>query len=134
MRRRNCYQSITSSARSRNASDIVRFRAFAVLRLMANFTHRLVGIAADPYNIKHDIPTLDQADLAAALSERLHERLIILVVGRAKRQEAKSDRFGILRARRERPRRRRAAEQRDELAAFQAHSITSSARPSTAMG
>src|SRR6476619_920211 len=28
--------SITSSARSRNASDIVRFRAFAVLRLTAN--------------------------------------------------------------------------------------------------
>ena len=33
-----------------------------------------------------------------------------------------------LRARRERPRRRRAAEERDELAAF--HSITSSARSS----
>jgi hypothetical protein len=38
----------------------------------------------------------------------------------------------LLRARRERPRRRRAAEQRDELAA--AHSITSSARPSSVIG
>ena len=35
----------------------------------------------------------------------------------------------LLRARRERPRRRRAAEQRDELAPF--HSITSSARASS---
>src|SRR5262249_54283591 len=36
----------------------------------------------------------------------------------------------LLRARRERPRRRRAAEQRDELAAFHLHSITSSASKS----
>src|SRR5262245_42152979 len=39
---------------------------------------------------------------------------------------------GFLRARRERPRHRRAAEQRDELAAF--HSITSSARASSVGG
>src|SRR6516225_3523493 len=38
----------------------------------------------------------------------------------------------LLRARRERPRRRRAAEERDELAAF--HSITSSARASNDCG
>ena len=38
----------------------------------------------------------------------------------------------LLRARRERPRRRRAAEQRDELAAV--HSITSSARASSVGG
>ena len=41
-------------------------------------------------------------------------------------------RVGLLRARRERPRRRRAAEQRDELAPF--HSITSSARASSVGG
>src|SRR5262249_39020899 len=39
---------------------------------------------------------------------------------------------GLLRARRERPRRRRTAEQRDERAPL--HSITSSARPSSGSG
>src|SRR5215470_5022857 len=40
----------------------------------------------------------------------------------------------LLRACHERPRGRRSADQRDELAAFQAHSITSSARASTEAG
>src|SRR5262249_18485712 len=46
--------------------------------------------------------------------------------------EARKGRGGLLRAHRERPCRRRTAEQRDELAAL--HSITSSARASNVAG
>src|SRR5262245_27979635 len=47
-------------------------------------------------------------------------------------QQANGHWLALLRARRERPRRRRAANQRDELAAF--HSMTSSARASSVSG
>jgi len=58
-----------------------------------------------------------------------------LAVGRARASYEHADERlfrGLLRARRERPRGRRAAEQRDEIAPF--HSITSSARASTEDG
>src|SRR6266545_2594155 len=81
--------------------------------------HCLVGIAADPYDIEHDVSTLDQAGLAQALTERLDERAVIRVGRGPERQETDASRlFGRLRARGERPRHRRrrcAAEQLGEI-------------------
>ena len=51
---------------------------------------------------------------------------IMLIGGAAATLPLRAHALALLRTRRERPRRRRAAEQRDELAAF--HSINSSAR------
>src|SRR5262249_20567403 len=61
-------------------------------------------------------------------------RLPLRIFGREIHEHANSSHpaGGLLRPRRERPRRRRAAEQRDELAPF--HSITSSARASSVGG
>src|SRR5262249_23381340 len=56
---------------------------------------------------------------------------IRIVTGAAREHSNPPHPLALLRARRERPR-RRAAEQRDELAAF--HSITSSARPDNGSG
>src|SRR5262249_17421118 len=69
--------------------------------------------------------------------EPLHEchqaGLILWIVGGAGHQHADTpSTLCPLRPRRERPRRRRTAEQRDELAAI--HSITSSARASSVAG
>jgi hypothetical protein len=76
----------------------------------------LIGVATDPDNVEQNISTLHQAELAQPLLKCLHKRLIILVVGSAKRQKANPDRaFGWLRACDKRPR-SRAAEERDELA------------------
>src|SRR5262249_20750351 len=67
------------------------------------------------------------------LQERCEARLHFRIVrGQAHEDANASHSLGLLRARRQRPRSRRAAEQRDEVAAL--HSITSSARASTAEG
>src|SRR6266508_2812122 len=96
--------------------------------------HRLIGVAANPGDIENDVSILDQANAAQTLLKRLNERAVVSVGGRTKRQESKPDRTFtlLLRARRERPRGRCAAEQRDELAPL--HSITSSARPMSGSG
>src|SRR5262249_31926868 len=80
-----------------------------------------------------DVFILDQTNPTQALLECFNERLVISVGGGTNREKSKSDRtFALLRACRERPR-RRAAKQRDERAPLH-HSITSSARASTEAG
>src|SRR5262245_21073145 len=67
------------------------------------------------------------------LQERCEARLHFRIVrGQAHEDANASHSLGLLRARRDRPRRRRAAEQRDELAPL--HSITSSAMASSPGG
>ena len=77
-----------------------------------------------------DIATLDIAGLVKALFERVRHRRVPL--GRRAIKKS-NDGQACLRPRRQRPRCRRAAEQRDELAP-RAHSITSSARASSVGG
>src|SRR5262249_8834865 len=73
------------------------------------------------------------AQLPQDLPERRYAGLTLWIVGGHVHQHADpAHPFGLLRARRERPRCCRAAEQRDELAPF--HSITSSARASNEAG
>src|SRR5262249_4487942 len=76
----------------------------------------------------HDVLALDEACFLEALAERGDE---MRGIGERCATE-KSNHWQLLRAHRQRPRGRRAAEQRDELAAL--HSITSSARPSSVSG
>src|ERR1041384_8554394 len=66
------------------------------------------------------------------LQERGDLSLCFRVALFVRNQHANPLHRGLLRTRAERPRRRRAADQRDELAA--SHSITSSARPSSGSG
>src|SRR5207248_7620644 len=82
---------------------------------------------------RHILP-LDITALSEALPERSHE--FGPLGGRGGVKESDHRHRRLLRARRERPRGCRAAEQRDELAAFElsAHSITSSARSRIAVG
>src|SRR5262249_42997054 len=75
-----------------------------------------------------DVLTLDVACFLEALAEGCHE--VRGVSERGVPQET-NNRHRLLRARRERPR-RRAAEQRDEIASL--HSMTSSARASRVAG
>ena len=84
-----------------------------------------------PAILDRDGATLDPAEFA----QPLHKSGDPLALGRrrARAQEPDGRQLSrLLRARRERPRRRRAAEQRDELAPL--HSITSSARASSVGG
>src|SRR5262245_48839099 len=76
------------------------------------------------------VPALGIAGLFQTLMESRQKRRI--QAGRCAMKEPNHGHRRLLRARSERPRGRRAAEQRDELAPF--HSITSSARPNTASG
>jgi hypothetical protein len=65
------------------------------------------------------------------LPERCHSGLAFPIVGRCHQQPNPPHPLALLRARRERPRGRRAAEQRDEIAAPQLvelHSISNSPR------
>src|SRR4030095_12886380 len=83
-----------------------------------------------PALLDHDVATLDEAGLSQAAAKRSHDVLERCRGGVA--QEADDGHRRLLRARRERPR-RRAAEQRDELATC-SHSITSSAVASSLSG
>src|SRR5262249_52323625 len=83
-----------------------------------------VAASLRPAIVDRKVATLDPAEFA----QPLHKSGDPMAVGRrrAGAQETDSRQLSrLLRPRRERPRRRRAAEQRDELATF--HSITSSA-------
>src|SRR5215831_13441068 len=82
-----------------------------------------------PSEFDRDVPPLDEACLTEALPKGGQHRS---VGHRRSAAEISDHRHRLLRAHRERPRRRRAAEQRDELAPF--HSITSSARASSLSG
>src|SRR5262249_6054378 len=84
-----------------------------------------------PTIFNHDVAALDEAGFAQAFAECLDEGGRLL--GRTVRQIPDDRHRRLLRARCDRPRRRRAAEQRDELAASD-HSITSSARPRSVSG
>src|SRR5215475_12841929 len=77
-----------------------------------------------PAILDHDILALDVAGFANALPE--WGQIACTISKRRAAEESNHRHRGLLRARRERPRDRRAPEQRDELAPF--HSITSSAR------
>src|SRR5262245_2526778 len=86
-------------------------------------------VVARPPVFDRDILALDVAGLAQAISERRSEISVSIRVTGIEKPNYGHRR--LLRARRERPR-RRAAEQRDECAP--SHSITSSARASTLAG
>src|SRR5262249_39630888 len=91
-------------------------------------------ITLRPAIIDLDITALAPAEFTEGLLKRLYACLPFGVVGNRHKYPEPSHPFG-LRARRERPR-RRAAEQRDELAAphLGGHSITSSASASNRSG
>src|SRR5262249_13615763 len=85
---------------------------------------QLIVLSVGPAIVQGDVSTLEESDIFQALQDQRDERR---VDGRRTRAENAAHRHRrLLRARRQRPRCRRAAEQRDELAPF--HSITSSAR------
>src|SRR5262249_31716805 len=84
-----------------------------------------------PIVFDRDILTLDIAGVLEALTESAQTLHIPVRRRGVKKTDHRHRR--LLRPRPERPRRRRAAEQRDELAAA-THSITSSARASSAGG
>jgi len=76
-----------------------------------------VVIALRPAELDEKIATFDPAEIAKSSPQR---RDATRVTGRGhKTQEADARRLGRLRVRRERPRRRRAAQERDKLAPFQ---------------
>src|SRR5262249_48491164 len=84
-----------------------------------------LDLLVGPAVFDRHVLALDEPRLLQALAECPHA--IRVAVGRRGMQEPDCRRSRLLGARRERPRRRRAAEQGDERAAF--HWITSSARP-----
>src|SRR5262249_30692537 len=92
----------------------------------------VVGIACRPAVIDPHVVTVGPAQLPQSLQKRRNASLAYrMVFGERHKHADASDLCWLLRARRERPG-GRAAEQRDELAAF--HSITSSARASSVGG
>src|SRR5262249_42977376 len=91
----------------------------------SNLVHRVSILIFRPVN---------PARLREPLQERPDPGLKFRIVRGCRQQHADAPHpLRLLRARRERPRRRRAADQRNELAAA-AHSITSSARNRIAVG
>src|SRR5262245_41701050 len=84
-----------------------------------------------PAVVDHDVLTLDKASFVQSLANDGDKMGI--GSGRTATEESNHRRPTLLRPRRERPSRRRAAEQRDELAA-RAHSITSLAMASSVPG
>src|SRR5262249_15340854 len=92
-----------------------------------------IGIPCGPAVIDPHVAALGPARLLQSLQERRDAGLAYrMVFGERHKHTDALDLRALLRTRRERPRDCRAAEQRDELAAF--HSITSSARASTVGG
>src|SRR5258708_20269340 len=85
------------------------------------------GMASAPAILDPDVAAIGPAELAERIEERRGVGLTFSIGLRVVRHQH-ADPPRLLRARRERPGRRRAAEKRDEIAA--PHSITSSARAS----
>src|SRR5262245_57415091 len=93
-----------------------------------------VGIAGTPANIDPHVAAIGPAQFLQALQERRDARLCLLIVrGQAHEYADAPHPLALLRPRHSPPRRRRTAEQRDDLAPSH-HSITSSARASSAVG
>src|SRR5262249_43819222 len=89
-------------------------------------------ITATPSDFKLHIAIFGPTQLMQQLYEHRETSLLGCRFGRTHEHADPSHPVGLLRPRRERPRRRSAAQQRDELAPL--HSITSSARASTLAG
>jgi hypothetical protein len=91
------------------------------------------GIAGRPATINSKVAALHPSQFLQRLMERVHHRLRFrIALGKIRQHANPPHPLGLLPARRERPGDRRAAEQRDELAA--SHSITSSAVASNVSG
>src|SRR5262252_2171052 len=96
--------------------------------------YSLVGVVLGPASVDPHIAANIPAQFLQALVECCKSILTFRVVGSPVHEDTDPPKtFGRLRARRERQRRRRAAEQRDERAALN-HSMTSSARASKLSG
>jgi hypothetical protein len=81
-------------------------------------------LAVDPNDIEHDVSILDHAKAAQAKSERLNKRPVVAVGRGTNRQETYPHRdLWLLRARRERPR-RRAAEHAEKFPPSHASNLT----------
>jgi len=111
------------------------------VRLKRYQLHRIgaetFGIAIAPSEIDLQISADRPTQLLQAPNKGRSATVHLGVVGTGIREHADAPHpFALLRARRERPRRRGAAEQRDELAPLhlRSHSITSSARASSVGG
>jgi len=77
------------------------------------------GLITDPDKVYGYVPTVNQAGFAQALSKCLNHRLVVSIGRQAYRQESYSGWIlALLCTRRERPRNRCPAEQRDELTPF----------------
>src|SRR5262249_52735782 len=92
-----------------------------------------LGVAHAPADVDANVATVGPAQLRQRLCDRQHAPLRYQIVRRETHEYADAPHPLLLRARRERPRCRRAAEQRYELAPAH-HSITSSARASSVAG
>jgi hypothetical protein len=90
-------------------------------------------IAAIPAIVDAQVATLGPSELPERLLERRAALAIFRIVLGERHQRADAS-HALLPARREGPSDRRAAEERDELAAFHSHSITSSASASNLSG
>src|SRR5262245_65152447 len=134
---------VTGSTPAKNTIGIVEVAAFAAiaggvfptihghlpLQKLGDQSRQPVVLAAGPSIFNGHVLTLDETDFLQPLAERGH--IGHWCAGCITRPDEADEWDGLLRARRERPR-RRAPEQRDERAPL--HSITSSARASTVAG
>ena len=115
--------------RTARSDDDVRREGRNFRRVSAN----AVGFACAPTVLDPQVAADGPAQFLQPLRERRDaDRCVRIVRGDVHEHADAPHALGLLRARRKRPRRRRAAEQRDELAPL--HSITLSARPSSASG
>jgi len=87
-------------------------------------TRQLIQSTVRPAKFDRDVLALDVARFGQALPEPMHKGRVQVCRGAVEKADHRHR--PLLRARRERPRRCRAAQKRDELAPL--HSITSSAR------
>src|SRR5215471_969363 len=95
---------------------------------------RAINVARGPVIVRLDVASFRPTQTLQRLAERRNARLCLrIALGKAHQHADPPHPLALLCTRRERPRPRRAAEQRDERATLD-HSITSSARPSTASG
>src|SRR5262249_32841253 len=95
-----------------------------------------LGLLVGATGFEDDVATLDVAELGEAFDYGFDIRRFLFTASRMPEKADTRNPSALLRARRERPHSRRAAEQRYELAALdpRAHSMTSSARASSLSG
>src|SRR5262252_8791584 len=98
---------------------------------------RAINVARSPVIVHLDVASFRPTQALQRLAERCNARLCLrIALGKAHQHADPPHPAGLLRARREWTRHRRAAEQRDEFAPFhlRGHSMTSSARASRLSG